>query len=142
LAATDKAMTSSTAVAETFEAELAAIKEKGKDLKGETKVFYGSIVDRVSNNVQVLADLRKEHTQLRTKLGKVVRAKASKNTRCDLEGDLKHMQHEVNLLKRQIDRLKCGRDNSIADQHELEVVLANYASAEAQEHPRSSGSRT
>ncbi len=63
-----KASPAGAPVAETFEAELASITEKGKDLKGEQRIFYQSIVERVSNNVQVLADLRREHTALRSHL--------------------------------------------------------------------------
>ena len=88
----------------------AYLKEKGKDMKGEQKLFYQSIVERIENNVQVLADLREEHTQLRAKLGDVVKEKQSKDTRCDLAADIKHTAHEVSLLKMQIDRIKSDRE--------------------------------
>ena len=132
---TGGAVTRSAAVAETFEAELASLKEKGKDMKGEQKLFYQSIVERIENNVQVLADLREEHTQLRAKLGDVVKEKQSKDTRCDLAADIKHTAHEVSLLKMQIDRIKRDREESYARQKQLEVALANFKRAEVTEHP-------
>jgi hypothetical protein len=122
-------------VAETFEAELQSIAEKGKDLKGEQKVFYNSIVERVANNVQVLADLRKDHSDLRGKLREVVEEKATKNKRVDLPADLKHAHHEVNLLKRQIDRVKRDKEETIHRQRELEVIRNNLESAEVKKHP-------
>lgn len=132
---TGGAVTRSAAVAETFEAELASLKEKGKDMKGEQKLFYTSIVERIENNVQVLADLREEHTQLRAKLGEVVKEKSTKDTRCDLEADIKHTAHEVALLKMQIDRIKRDREESYARQKQLEIALANFKRAEVTEHP-------
>lgn len=132
---TGGAVTKSTAVAETFESELASLKEKGKDMKGEQKLFYNSIVERIENNVHVLADLREEHTQLRQKLGQVVAEKQSKDKRCDLAADIKHTAHEVCLLKMQIDRIKSDREESYTRQKQLEVALANYKRAEVTEHP-------
>jgi predicted nuclease with TOPRIM domain len=122
-------------VAVTFQAELAAIQEKGKDLKGDQKVFYNSIVERVANNVQVLADQREEHTQLRAKLGELVKEKANLSQRVDLEGDIRHTQHNVNLQKKQCDRLKQERYDSVRAQAELEIVLANFRNADIYEHP-------
>ena len=129
------AVSSSQAVTETFQDELQMIKEKGKDFKGEQREFYRSIVQRVENNVQVLADLRDEHTILRNKLGELVKEKNSRMDRVDLAHDIKHMDHEVNLLKRQIDKTKHQREQSINRQRELEVILANFKKAEVVEHP-------
>jgi hypothetical protein len=122
-------------VAETFESDLAKIQEKGKELKGEQKVFYNSIVDRVRNNVQVLADQREEHVQLRAKLHQLVKMKEILSRRCDLPGDIKHTNHEVNLLKKQYDRLRHERLESIDCQKQLEIVLANFRQAEITGHP-------
>jgi hypothetical protein len=122
-------------VAETFESDLARIQEKGKDLKGEQKQFYNSIVDRVRNNVQVLADQREQHHQLRKKLNVLVREKEMLRRRCDLPGDIKHTRHEVNLLKKQYDKLKQARFESLERQKELEIVLANFRQAEITGHP-------
>ena len=129
------AVTKTAVVAETFEAELASLKEKGKDMKGEQKLFYNSIVERIENNVHVLADLREEHTQLREKLGAVVAEKMSKDKRCDLQADIKHTAHEVCLLKMQIDKIKSDREESYVRQRQLEVALANFKRAEVTEHP-------
>ncbi|OHT05564.1 hypothetical protein TRFO_26631 [Tritrichomonas foetus] len=129
------AMTNSQPVAETFQEELKIINEKGKEFKGEQRDFYRSIVQRVENNVQVLADLREEHTSLRSKLGELVKEKNSRLQNVNLAGDLKHMDHEVNLLKRQIDKLKHLKEKSINRQRELEVILANFKKAEVSEHP-------
>jgi hypothetical protein len=122
-------------VAETFKTELRAIQEKGKDLKGEQKVFYNSIVERVANNVQVLADFREEHSQLREKLWKLVSQKEKLKQRVDLEGDIKHTLHDVNLHKHQYDRLKRERSESVEKQQELSIALENFRNAEVFEHP-------
>jgi hypothetical protein len=122
-------------VAETFEAELKAINEKGKDLKGDQKVFYNSIVERVANNVQVLADLRAEHTALRAKLREVIKAKEEKPRRIDLAGDIRHSSHEVNLMRRQIDHIKRDRSDSVDRQQQLVIMQANFKQAEVYEHP-------
>ena len=122
-------------VAETFEAELAAITEKGKDLKGEQRIFYQSIVERIKNNVEALAEMRNDHSQLRARLAELVQEKNAKANRQSLEADLKHTEHEVNLLKMQIDRIKCDRERCIERQKQLEVALANYKNAAANEHP-------
>jgi hypothetical protein len=122
-------------VAETFESDLARIQEKGKDLKGEQKVFYKSIVDRVRNNVQVLAGQREEHSQLRAKLSQLVKEKELLKQRCDLPGDIKHTNHEVNLLKKQYDLLKRAKFESVESQKELEIVLTNFKQAEITGHP-------
>ena len=54
---------------ETFEKELEQIKENGKEIKGQNnRNFYKSIVERLENNVKVLAELRQEHTALRERL--------------------------------------------------------------------------
>jgi hypothetical protein len=119
----------------TFETELAQIQEKGKDLKGDQKVFYNSIVERVANNVHVLADQREEHAQLRIKLGELVKEKASLSQRVDLEGDIRHTQHSVNLQKKQYDKLRQERSDSLEAQRELEIVLANFRSADIYEQP-------
>lgn len=132
---TGAAITNSQAATENFEAELASIRAKGKDLKGEQRVFYTSIVQRVENNSQTLNDLRKEHTALREKLGEVVREKHNRNKEANLEGDIKHTNHEVNLLKKKIDRLKHNKEESINRQRELEVILANFQNAAETQHP-------
>jgi chromosome segregation ATPase len=122
-------------VAETFEDELAAITEKGKDLKGDQRIFYQSIVERVANNVEVLAGLRTEHTQLREKLRQLVAEKADLTDRTTLEGDIRHTSHDVNLLKKQLDKVVHDKKEAIRQQEELEAILANHRHAEAQVHP-------
>ncbi|OHT04784.1 hypothetical protein TRFO_06239 [Tritrichomonas foetus] len=128
-------MTNSQPVAETFQAELAAINEKGKELKGEKRENYRSIVQRLENNCQVLADLREEHTSLREKLGQLVKEKNSRSNISNLDSALKHTNHEVNLLKRQIDGLKHQKEQSVRSQRESEVILANFKRAETSDHP-------
>lgn len=123
------------AVAETFEEELASITEKGKDLKGEQRVFYQSIVERVSNNVQVLADLRQEHTTLRSHLTELAREKTLHQKRQTLEGDLHHNEHEVNLLRMQIDRARNDKEKAVEGQRQLEVILTNFKNCENARHP-------
>jgi hypothetical protein len=125
-------------VAETFEAELQSIQEKGKDLKGDSKAFYNSIVERVANNVQVLADLRAEHTALRAQLAEQAKITAQHNTsseRIDLATEIRHVQHDVNLLKQKNDSLEQEKAESLARQEELEVILANFKNAELVAHP-------
>jgi hypothetical protein len=125
-------------VAETFEDGLHAIQDKGKDLKGDQKVFYNSIVERVANNVQVLSDLRQEHTSLRSKLSEQVQTAAKDNThaeRIDLATEIRHLQHDVNLLKQKHDKLKQERSESIARQEELDVILANFRNADVFQNP-------
>lgn len=130
-------LTNSQPVAETFEEELTSIKEKGKNLKGEQWKFYTSIVQRVENNCQALNDLRKEHSSLREKLTELVNKKQEYSTGADLDLDLsiKHTNHEVNLLKKQIDKLKHQKETSLKRQQELEVILANFKQAALNEHP-------
>jgi hypothetical protein len=122
-------------VAPTFEEDLERIKEKGKELKGDQKICYNSIVDRVANNVQVLAADREEFGQLRDRLADLVKQAAILKTRCDLPGDIQHTSHEVNLLKKQYDKLRRERVESIDRQAELEIVLANFRQAEIHGHP-------
>ncbi|OHT16285.1 hypothetical protein TRFO_13291 [Tritrichomonas foetus] len=132
---TGAAFSNAQPVAETFQAELAAINEKGKDLKGEKRENYKSIVQRLENNCQVLADLREELTMLREKLGQLVKEKNSRNKITNLQSAIKHANHEVNLLKRQIDELKHKKELSIRSQQESEIILANFKRAETCEHP-------
>lgn len=132
---TSAAVTNSQPVAETFQAELAAINEKGKELKGEKRENYRSIVQRLENNCQVLADLREEHTTLREKLGQLAKEKNSRAKMGNLDAALKHTNHEVNLLKRKIDNLKHQKEQSIISQQEAEVTLANFQRSETSEHP-------
>lgn len=132
---TGTGLSNSQPVAETFQAELAAINEKGKELKGEKRENYRSIVQRLENNCQVLSDLRDEHTALRNKLSQLVKEKNSRSNLANLESSLKHTNHEVNLLKRQIDELKHKKEISIKSQREAEVVLANFNRAQSSEHP-------
>lgn len=128
-------MSQNQAAIETFEEELASIKEKGKDLKGEQRVFYQSIVERVSNNAETLAELRSEHTQLRAKLAELVKEKQGHKEMTTLEGDLRHTSHEVNLLQKQIDKIKNEREKSVNRQAELEIILANFKNAAETVHP-------
>lgn len=112
-------------VAETFEADLASIKEKGKDLKGTDRDFYNSIVQRLENNEQVLSDLRKEHTQLRTSLAQLTKEKEKRTGNIDLHADIKHSTHAVNLLKKQIDNYRHKKQEAIKRQNELQIQLQN-----------------
>ena len=122
-------------VTENFQAELASIREKGKDLKGEKRESYKSIVQRLENNNQVLSDLREELTSLRERLNELVKEKQSKNNITNLPSAIKHANHEVNLLKRQIDSLKHQKEVSIKKQQENEIILANFKRAETSDHP-------
>jgi hypothetical protein len=124
-------------VTQTFEAELARITDKGKDFKGDQRIFYQSIVERVANNVKVLANLRTEHTQLREKLHALVDSKKQLTVRWSstLADDIKHANHEVNLLKMQIDRIRNEKAIAVERQAELEVILANFRHSQEQVHP-------
>jgi len=122
---TGAAVTNSQPVAETFEAELASIKEKGKELKGDSRDFYISIVQRLENNNQVLKDLREEHTNLRKLLGELVKEKSSRTHQSDLDGEIKRFMHKVNLLKKQIDNFKHQKQSAIDRQGELQLFLDN-----------------
>ena len=115
-------------VAETFEAELASIKEKGKDLKGTDRDFYISIVQRLENNEQVIADLRKEHSALRDQLRELTKEKAKRTKDTDLPAEIKRYTHKVNLLKKQIDNLKHKKLEAVNRQAELQIQLNNYNS--------------
>lgn len=125
------AISNSKPVAETFQEELKVINERGKEFKGEQRDFYRSIVQRLENNVQILNDLRDEHTSLRQKLGELVKEKNSRLQNVNLAGDIKHMDHEVNLLKKRNDRIKHQKEKSIERQRELEVILANFKNGES-----------
>jgi len=114
-------------ITETFEEELASIKEKGKDLKGDSRDFYSSIVQRLENNVQVLADLREEHTNLRKQLSELVKKKKGNHIDTDIDMEVKHLTHRINLLKKQIDNNKHKKQEAIARQTELQVELSNFS---------------
>lgn len=120
-------------VAETFQRELEQLQEKEKELKGEQRKFFGSIVERVKNNVDCLASLREEHATLRARLTKLT--KMERLIEPNLEHTLKHRTHEVNLLVKQIDMLKHKREEAIKRQGELEIILGNFQSAATCEHP-------
>lgn len=120
-------------VAQTFEAELASIKEKGKDFKGDRRDFYLSIVNRLENNEQVLSDLRKEHTSLRESLDSLVKKKNSLNLCTDLQTDIRRSHHRVNLLKKQIDNFRHKKQEAIDRQAELNVVLKSLSSGDGKE---------
>ena len=120
---------------EPFQAEINSIKEKGKDLKGEQRENYRSIIQRLENNSHVLSDLCEEHTQLRERLQQVVKEKNEKPKNANLAAAIKHTNHDVVLLKRQIDALKHQKEASIKKQNELEVILANFNQAEHADHP-------
>lgn len=134
---TSQAFSNSVSVAETFRPELEEIKKKGAalNLKGEQRDFYLSIVSRIENNCQVLESLRNEHTSLRKQLNGLVEQKGNLSKTCDLEKDIKHWNHEVAYLKKQIDKTKNKRDNAVRRQQELEIILANFKSAEVADHP-------
>ncbi|EAY12628.1 hypothetical protein TVAG_074560 [Trichomonas vaginalis G3] len=117
-------------IAESFEAELASIKEKGKDLKGTERDFYTSIVQRLENNDQVLQDLRKEHTQLRAELADLTKEKSKRTRDPDLAQDIKRTTHSVNLLKKQIDKFKHQKQEAINRQAELQVQYQNLTGGE------------
>lgn len=122
-------------VAETFERELESIREKEKDLKGEQRKFFSSIVERVKNNVDVLAELRQEHTALRATLNKLIEEKRSRTNDVDLATAIKHRSHEVNLLTKQIDMLKHKKEDAMQRQVDLEIILTNYRNAAESPHP-------
>lgn len=119
-------------VAETFEADLASIKEKGRDLKGTDRDFYNSIVQRLENNEQVLSDLRKEHTQLRSSLAQLTKEKQKRTGSIDLHADIKHSTHAVNLLKKQIDNYRHKKQEAVKRQTELQIQLQNLEGATPQ----------
>ncbi|KAH0787843.1 hypothetical protein GPJ56_008192 [Histomonas meleagridis] len=132
---TKPAATNSQPVTETFEAEISSIKEKGKDLKGEQREFYASIVQRLENNVKVLSDLREEHKALRNNLGSLVKTMNSLSEESNLQEDIKRLNHEVNFLKRQIDKAVHNKEKSIARQKELEAIYSNLQNASETVHP-------
>ncbi|EAX93836.1 hypothetical protein TVAG_177440 [Trichomonas vaginalis G3] len=131
-----KETTEEPSVAPTFEAELAQIKENGKDIKGKTnRNFYNSIVERIENNVKVLAELRAEHSSLRTRLSELVEAKRKQGRTSDLSGDIHKMQKSVNNLQRQIDNVKHDKEAAINRQKELQVILSSFENGEKYNNP-------
>jgi hypothetical protein len=135
-------------VAETFEKELEDMKEKEREMKGEQRKFFSSIVERVRNNVEVLRSLREEHLALRTRLSALEGEKAKKSAKSEkisepnLQAAIKHRTHEVLLLKKQIDTLYNKKEEAIHRQSELEVVLANFQTAANYEHPEAEQIKT
>lgn len=125
-------------VAPTFEAELAQIKENGKDIKGKTnRNFYNSIVERIENNVKVLAELRAEHSALRTRLNELVEVKRGQGRTSDLSGDIHKIQKSVNNLQRQIDNVKHDKESAIRRQNELQMILVSFENGEKYNNPNS-----
>ena len=118
-----------------FEKELSEITEIGKDLKGEQRSFFNSIIMRIDNNNHVLTDLCEEHTVLRNKLNELIRIKRENPNEPDLQKAIKHQSHEVNLLKKQIDSLKNNKEKALNRQRELELILDNFQKAAVFKHP-------
>lgn len=118
-----------------FEKDLAEIKEIGKDFKGDQRVFFNSIIMRLENNNNVLSDLCQDHTLLRKRLNELIEIKRQNPNEPDLAKALKHQNHEVNLLKKQIDNLTHKKEESIRKQRELERILDNFRQAEKCKHP-------
>lgn len=118
-------------IAESFEAQVESIKQKGKDLKGENRDFFQSIVQRLENNNQVLDDLRKEHAAARAQLKDLKKEKESQRNNKDLDQEIKQLNHKVNLLKKQIDGLRHNKQAAIDRQGELQVLLKTFAAEDA-----------
>ena len=79
---------------ETFEKDLERIKENGKDIKGQNnRNFFKSIVERIENNVKVLAELRTEHSQLRDKLKELTDGRPVQNF--DLHEEISKMTKQM-----------------------------------------------
>ena len=113
-------------IAESFEAQVESIKQKGKDLKGDSRDFFQSIIQRLENNNQVLDDLRKEHTVARNQLKELKKQKESQKSFTELAKEIKQYNHRVNNLKKQIDNLKHNKQKSIARQDELQLLLKSF----------------
>ena len=130
-------------VTETFKPELEEIKKKGAalNLKGDQRDFFLSIVSRIENNCQVIESLREDHKSLRQKLLQLVKEKESLPKAVDLDKTIKHWNHEVAYLKKQIDQLKNRKEQAINREAELELILANFQSAEVAEHPEIENTR-
>ena len=118
-----------------FNRELNEVKEVGKDFKGEQRQFFNSIIMRLENNNNVFSDLCEEHTQLRKKLNELIEIKRANPCEPDLQKALKHVSHEVHLLKKQIDSLKHNKETAINRQKELELILHNFQQAAVCKHP-------
>jgi len=127
---------------ENFQEEIDSIKEKGKDLKGEKKNFFNSIVQRIESSVQILSDLREEHSGLRKRLGELVEAKKTRKVSHSVQKVTKRVLHDVNLLKKQIDQLKHSKEEAIKKQEELKLILENYKTALEEEIKDDSASST
>ena len=113
---------------ETFEKDLARIKENAKEIKGaNNRNFYKSIVERIENNVKVLAELREEHSQLRDRLKELTDSRP--NTKFNLHEEISKMTKQINNLQRNIDRIKNDKENAIARQQELQLILKNFEQA-------------
>ena len=114
---------------ETFQKELIELQENGKDLKGEKKNFYNSIILRIENSIHILENLRTEHSSLRKKISQLVEEKKNRNKNFNLEQEIKHNLHDINLLKKQIDQIKHEREETLKKQIELKSIVENYRSA-------------
>ena len=112
--------------AENFEAQVASIKQKGKDLKGDQRDFFQSIIQRLENNIQVLDDLRKEHTAARNQLKDLKKQKETQKSYTELAKEIKQCNHRVNNLKKQIDNIKHNKQQSISRQDELQLLLKSF----------------
>lgn len=121
---------------ETFEKELAQIKENGKEIKGQNnRNFYKSIVERIENNVKVLAELRQEHAALRERLNELTDSPVS--GKHDLQHDIKQLKKQVNNIQRNIDNVTNAKKVAISRQKELSLILRNFDDAEKQQSPES-----
>lgn len=122
-------------VTETFEKELDQIKEFGKELKGDRREFFNSIVQRVENNKQALQDLREEHTKMREYLKQLTKAKTEKGPTPVLSNEIKKLTHQSNFLKKQVDNLRHKREESVKRQNEIKMILQSYRDTNVHGHP-------
>lgn len=122
-------------VAENFEEELKAIKERAKEFKGENRDFYSSIIQRLESNNQCLRDLRSEHTYLRSSLSELVKIKKEKGSIPDIPALIKHYRRKVVYLKKQIDSIRYKRQEAVDRQNDLRSVLESLENALNVENP-------
>ncbi|OHT06219.1 hypothetical protein TRFO_25762 [Tritrichomonas foetus] len=90
---------------------------------------------RLENNNRVFSELCEDHTLFRKKLSELVEKKRENPIEPDLSKALKHVGHEVSLLKKQIDILKHKKEAAISRQKDLEIALHNFEQAAVTKHP-------
>ena len=130
-----KASTPRIASSENFETGFLAIKEKEKELHGEQRQIFSAVVLRIQNNNSTIYELRDEHSQLRSALANLIDERRKKSEVLNLDKEIKHLSHDISILKKKIDLIESKKQEAKLQQEELQRILEHYNNLNEVEHP-------